>query len=63
MAYLEALAEAEGIEAKDSPALLRMDLTRKKEVFQMKRLGKARFDGYAEITKLKETGAGCCWHI
>ena len=33
MAYLKRLAEAEGIEAKDAAALVRMDRKRKKKTF------------------------------
>jgi transposase len=52
MAYLKRLAEAEGIEAKDAAALLRMDRKRKKKTSNED--WKSPSDGDAEITKLKD---------
>ena len=52
MAYLKRLAEAEGIEAKDAAALLRMDRGRKKKMSNED--WKSPSDGDAEITKLKD---------
>src|ERR1041385_4695014 len=52
MAYLKRLAEAEGIEAQDAAALLRMDRKRKKKT--SKEDWKTPIDGEAEITKLKD---------
>lgn len=52
MAYLKRLAEAEGIEAKDAAALLRMDRKRKKKTSNED--WKSPIDGDAEITKLKD---------
>src|SRR6267154_858755 len=52
MAYLKRLAEAEGIEAKDAAALLRMDRKRKKKTSNED--WKNPVDGDAEITKLKD---------
>jgi transposase len=52
MAYLKRLAEAEGIEAKDAAALLRMDRKRKKKTSNED--WKSPGDGDAEITKLKD---------
>src|SRR5271156_4224668 len=52
MAYLKRLAEAEGIEAKDAAALLRMDRKRKKKSSNAD--WKSPSDEEAEITKLKD---------
>jgi transposase len=52
MAYLKRLAEAEGIEAPDAAALLRMDRKRKKKTSNED--WKSPSDGEAEITKLKD---------
>ena len=52
MTYLKRLAEAEGIEAKDAAALLRMDRKRKKKTSNED--WKSPSDGDAEITKLKD---------
>jgi transposase len=52
MAYLKRLAEAEGIEAPDAAALLRMDRKRKKKTSNED--WKSPVDGDAEITKLKD---------
>jgi transposase len=52
MAYLKRLAEAEGIEAKDAAALLRMDRRRKKKTSNED--WESPSDGDAEITKLKD---------
>ena len=52
MAYLKRLAEAEGIEAKDAAALLRMDRKRKKKTSNAD--WKNPNDEEAEITKLKD---------
>jgi transposase len=52
MAYLKRLAEAEGIEAKDAAALLRMDRKRKKK--SSNEDWQSPVDGDAEITKLKD---------
>ena len=52
MAYLKRLAEAEGIEAKDAAALLRMDRKRKKKTSNDD--WKSPGDEEAEITKLKD---------
>ena len=52
MAYLKGLAEAEGIEAKDAAALLRMDRKRKKKTSNEDWISPV--DGDAEITKLKD---------
>lgn len=52
MAYLKRLAEAEGIEAKDAAALLRMDRKRKKKTSNED--WESPSDGDAEITKLKD---------
>jgi len=52
MAYLKRLAETEGIEAKDAPALLRMDRKRKKK--SSNEDWQSPVDGDAEITKLKD---------
>src|SRR3954470_21544346 len=52
MAYLKRLAEAEGIEAKDAAALLRMDRKRKKKTSNEG--WQSPIDGDAEITKLKD---------
>lgn len=51
-AYLKRLAEAEGIEAKDAAALLRMDRKRKKKTSNED--WSSPSDGDAEITKLKD---------
>src|SRR5450432_4149120 len=52
MTYLKRLAEAEGIEAKDAAALLRMDRKRKKKTSNED--WESPSDGDAEITKLKD---------
>ena len=52
MAYLQRLAEAEGIEAKDAAALLRLDRKRKKKTSNADWISPS--DGEAEITKLKD---------
>src|SRR5436190_3932331 len=52
MEYLKRLAEAEGIEAKDAAALLRMDRKRKKKTSNED--WKNPIDEEAEITKLKD---------
>src|ERR1044071_2495414 len=52
MAYLKRLAEAEGIEAKDAAALLRMDRKRKKKTSNED--WNNPIDEAAEITKLKD---------
>jgi transposase len=52
MEYLKRLAEAEGIEAKDAAALLRMDRKRKKKTSNED--WESPSDGEAEITKLKD---------
>ena len=52
MTYLKRLAEAEGIEARDAAALLRMDRKRKKK--SSNEDWKSPTDGEAEITKLKD---------
>jgi transposase len=52
MAYLKRLAEAEGIEAQDAAALLRMDRKRKKKTSNAD--WKSPSDEEAEITKLKD---------
>src|ERR1700733_14719342 len=52
MAYLKRLAEAEGIEAKDAAALLRMDRKRKKKTSNED--WESPSDSEAEITKLKD---------
>src|ERR1700675_3870225 len=52
MKYLKRLAEAEGIEAKDAAALLRMDRKRKKKTSNED--WKSPNDEEAEITKLKD---------
>jgi transposase len=52
MTYLKRLAEAEGIEAKDAAALLRMDRKRKKKTSNED--WKSPSDEEAEITKLKD---------
>src|SRR4051795_2480787 len=52
MTYLKRLAEAEGIEAPDAAALLRMDCKRKKKTSNED--WKSPIDGDAEITKLKD---------
>ena len=52
MAYLKRLAEAEGIEAEDAAALLRMDRKRKKRTSNED--WKNPIDEEAEITKLKD---------
>jgi transposase len=52
MAYLKRVAEAEGIEAKDAAALLRMDRKRKKKTSNED--WKNPIDEEAEITKLKD---------
>src|ERR1051326_6858983 len=52
MAYLKRLAEAEGIEAQNAAALLRMDRKRKKKTSNED--WKSPFDEEAEITKLKD---------
>ena len=52
MTYLKRLAEAEGIEAKDAAALLRMDRKRKKK--SSNEDWQSPVDGDAEITKLKD---------
>ncbi len=52
MAYLKRLAEAEGVEAKDAAALLRMDRKRKKK--SSNEDWQSPVDGEAEITKLKD---------
>src|ERR1035437_3221801 len=52
MTYLKRLAEAEGIEAKDAAALLRMDRRRKKQ--SSNEDWKSPSDDEAEITKLKD---------
>jgi transposase len=52
IAYLKRLAEAEGVEAKDAAALLRMDRKRKKKTSNED--WKSPSDEEAEITKLKD---------
>ena len=52
MAYLQRLAEAEGVEAQDAAALLRMDRKRKKK--SSNEDWQSPVDGEAEITKLKD---------
>ena len=52
MAYLKRLAEAEGMEAQDAAALLRMDRRRKKKTSNED--WQSPSDGDAEITKLKD---------
>jgi transposase len=52
MTYLQRLAEAEGIDAKDAAALLRMDRKRKKKTSNED--WKSPSDDEAEITKLKD---------
>ena len=52
MAYLKRLAEAEGIEAPDAAALLRMDRKRKKKTSNED--WQSPVDGDAEVTKLKD---------
>src|SRR4051812_45622219 len=52
MAYLKRLAEAEGIDAQDAAALLRMDRKRKKKTSNED--WQSPSDGEAEITKLKD---------
>jgi len=52
MAYLKRLAEAEGIDAKDAAALLRMDRKRKKKTSNED--WKSPSDEEADITKLKD---------
>src|ERR1044071_9423195 len=52
MAYLKRLAKAEGIEAPDAAALLRMDRKRKKKTSNED--WESPSDGEAEITKLKD---------
>ena len=52
MGYLQRLAEAEGIDAKDAAALLRMDRKRKKKTSNED--WKSPSDEEAEITKLKD---------
>jgi transposase len=52
MTYLERLAEAEGIDAQDAAALLRMDRKRKKK--SSNEDWKSPIDDEAEITKLKD---------
>jgi transposase len=52
MAYLQRLAQAEGIEAPDAAALLRMDRKRKKKTSNED--WKSPIDQEAEITKLKD---------
>jgi transposase len=52
MEYLKRLAEAEGIDAKDATALLRMDRKRKKKTSNED--WESPSDGEAEITKLKD---------
>ena len=52
MAYLQRLAEAEGIDAQDAAALLRMDRKRKKRTSNED--WKSPIDQKAEITKLKD---------
>jgi len=52
MAYLQRLAEAEGIDAQDAAALLRMDRKRKKKTSNED--WKSPIDQEAEITKLKD---------
>ena len=52
MAYLNRLAEAEGIEAKDAAALLGMDRKRKKKTSNED--WESPVDGNAEITRLKD---------
>jgi transposase len=52
MEYLKRLAEAEGIDAKDAAALLRMDRKRKKKTSNED--WESPSDGEAEITKLKD---------
>lgn len=52
MAYLQRLAEAEGIDAQDAAALLRMDRKRKKKTSNED--WKSPSDEEAEITKLKD---------
>lgn len=52
MTYLKRLAEAEGIDAKDAAALLRMDRRRKKK--SSNEDWKSPIDDEAEITKLKD---------
>ena len=50
--YLKRLAEAEGVDAKDAAALLRMDRKRKKKTSNED--WESPSDGEAEITKLKD---------
>jgi transposase len=52
LAYLKRLAEAEGVEAKDAAALLRMDRKRKKKTSNED--WESPSDSEAEITKLKD---------
>jgi transposase len=59
MAYLKRLAEAEGIEAKDAAALLRMDRKRKKKTSNED--WKSPVDEDAEITKLKDGRTGLAY--
>ena len=54
MTYLKRLAEAEGIIAKDGPALLRMDHKRKKKKKTSNDDWKSPSDEEAEVTKLKD---------
>src|SRR6202165_765793 len=56
MTYLKRLAEAEGIDAKDAAALLRMDRKRKKKTSNED--WKSPSDEEAEITKLKDGRTG-----
>ena len=56
MAYLKRLAEADGIDAKDAAALLRMDRKRKKKTSNED--WKSPSDEEAEITKLKDGRTG-----
>src|SRR5215472_6388818 len=59
MEYLKRLAEAEGIEAKDAAALLRMDRKRKKKISNED--WKSPVDEDAEITKLKDGRTGLAY--
>lgn len=59
LAYLKRLAEAEGMEAKDAAALLRMDRKRKKKTSNDD--WKNPIDEEAEITKLKDGRTGLAY--
>src|SRR5450631_349574 len=60
MAYLKRLAEAEGIDAKDAAALLRMDRKRKKKTSNED--WKSPSDDEVEITKLKDGRTALAFH-